>query len=164
MEAERRAGTPDDNPRSSTSGEPSRGSAGGGGPDPTSRVSLLAKFGILSMVPIVLLGIVLAQSLSGFVRSRALANARQAASIAARLGIQPRLSEQDLRSGLGQKRLQSLDRALRSAVLGHEVARIKIWSRGGRVVYSDDADLIGRRFPASDELEEALHGEVASEV
>ena len=44
------------------------------------------------------------------------------------------------------------------------VARVKIWDRAYKVVYSDDHDLIGRTFPPSDELEDALRGEVASEV
>ena len=44
------------------------------------------------------------------------------------------------------------------------MARINPWNRHGQVVYSDDASIIGRSFGASDELDEALDGEIASEV
>jgi signal transduction histidine kinase len=49
-------------------------------------------------------------------------------------------------------------------VVGEEIARVKIWSRDLRVVYSDDTELIGRAFPSSNELEDAMDGQIVSEV
>jgi hypothetical protein len=43
-------------------------------------------------------------------------------------------------------------------------SRVKIWSRDLRVVYLDDPELIGRAFPSSHELEDALDGQIVSEV
>jgi diguanylate cyclase (GGDEF)-like protein len=70
----------------------------------------------------------------------------------------------DLSQPLGADRLAALDAALKRNVLGDDVARVKIWNRDGRVVYSDDATLVGRRFATSAELRTALAGSTASEV
>ena len=129
------------------------------------RGNLLAKVGVLSAVPIVILGIVLGQYLASSVRDRALANAQQTATIAARIGIEPLLTRADLVDGLTPERLAEIDGALhKSDVLGSDIARIKIWSRDLEIVYSDDTSSIGRTFAASDELEHALEGNVVSEV
>jgi signal transduction histidine kinase/ActR/RegA family two-component response regulator len=45
-----------------------------------------------------------------------------------------------------------------------EVVRVKAWSRDATVLWSDEAQLIGRRFPDNDELREALEGHVAVEI
>jgi diguanylate cyclase (GGDEF)-like protein len=128
------------------------------------RLGLLGKFALASLLPIAVLGVVLAHSIAGQVENRALANARQAAVLSSRLGIQPLLTPTDLRDGLTPERFASVDEALRTDLIGNEVARVKIWNRDGRVVYSDDRKLVGRRFPPSDELNEALDDRVASEV
>jgi two-component system, NarL family, sensor kinase len=48
--------------------------------------------------------------------------------------------------------LAALDEVVRDHVLQDGVVRVKLWAPDGRIVYSDEADLIGRRF----ELEPAL--------
>lgn len=128
------------------------------------RLSLLGKFALVSLIPIVLLGLVLAKTLQVQIRNQALTSARQLAALVARLDIQPQLKPDDLSQGLTQERLQRLDEALHAGLVGEEIARVKIWSRDLRVVYSDDPELIGRAFPSSEELEEAMDGQIASEV
>ncbi|HLY81523.1 MAG TPA: EAL domain-containing protein [Acidimicrobiales bacterium] len=126
---------------------------------------LVRKFGVMSAVPIVLLGLILGQTQRTSIRARGLGDARQAASVVAHLGIQPQLSPSDLSQGLGPDGVARLDRLIaQSGVLGGEVARIKIWSRDLKVVYSDDHSSIGQTFPPSSELSDALDGHVASEI
>ena len=131
---------------------------------PRPRLSLLGKFALASLIPIVVLGLVLGYYIQQQIKDRALANARQVAVLSSELGIQPLLSPSDLKNGLTPERFRSLDRALGTNVMGDQVARVKIWNRDGRVAYSDDRGVVGRRFPISDDLEEALDGMVASEV
>jgi signal transduction histidine kinase len=45
-----------------------------------------------------------------------------------------------------------------------EVVRVKVWDRTSTVVWSDAAELIGKRFLDNDELREALGGEVSVEI
>ena len=128
------------------------------------RLSLVGKFALASLIPIVLLGLVLAKTLQIQIRDQALTNARQLAALIARLDIQPQLTPDDLRNGLTPERLQQLDEVLHAGLVGEEIARVKIWSDDLRVVYSDDRDVIGRTFPPSHELEDALDGSIVSEV
>lgn len=128
------------------------------------RTSLVGKFAILSLIPTVLLGLILAENLKSQIRDRALENATQAAQLVARLGIQPLFSPADLNVGLSTKRLEAVDGALRTNLLGKEVASVRIWGRDAKVIYSEDHSLIGRTFPGNEELEEALEGKLASEL
>ena len=66
---------------------------------------LLGTFAIVSLIPIVLLGLVLTHFLKSQIHERALANARKSAELVSRLGIQPRLLPEDLRQGLTPERL-----------------------------------------------------------
>ncbi len=113
----------------------------------------------------VLLGVVLSQTLKGAIQHRSLADTRQTASILASVAIQPQLTPADLKDGLPPERIQTLDRLFeQDGGLGGQVARVKIWNSAFKEVYSDDHTEIGRSFPPSDELKEALSGEVASEI
>jgi two-component system, NarL family, sensor kinase len=55
--------------------------------------------------------------------------------------------------------MHALDGAVRERVLGRPIVRVKVWSPDGRIVYSDAAMLIGKRFPLPDDLREALDGD-----
>ena len=129
-----------------------------------SQLSLVQKFGLLSLAAFALLGLALGYTLRVQVRAQATHSAARAAELVARLGIQPHLRPQDLRDGMGRDRVAQLDRLLNGGRLGEQVIRLKIWNRDARVVYSDDPELIGRLYPASEDLREALEGEVAAEV
>jgi diguanylate cyclase (GGDEF)-like protein len=128
------------------------------------RVGLLGKFALASLLPIALLGIVLAHVLRDEIRQRALINARQSAALLEQSLVQPRLSAGSLTNGLTRNRMRALDEALRPSLAGKEIARIKIWNRNAKVIFASDHDIIGRAYPTSDELEEALDGHTASEI
>ncbi len=133
-------------------------------PPPGPRVGLLGKFAVASLVPIVLLGLVLAHVLRTEVKQRALADARQSAALLEQSLVLPRLHPVDLRQGLDAGQIRTLDGLLRASVASHQIARIKIWDRQGRAVYATDHTIVGKRFPVSDELRTALGGRTASEV
>jgi diguanylate cyclase (GGDEF)-like protein len=111
-----------------------------------------------------LLGLVLSRSLAAQVRKRALEGAKQSAMVTSRIGFEPSLRPADLRDGLSPVVIAHLDHTVRNGTLNQEISRIKVWGAGHRVVYSDDHALIGKSFPPSDELQDALRGEVRSEV
>ncbi|MEO9325325.1 histidine kinase [Nocardioides sp. C4-1] len=52
--------------------------------------------------------------------------------------------------------LVALDDVVRQHVLGDDVARVKVWSRDGRIVYSDEQRLVGQQFALDDEELEAF--------
>lgn len=113
---------------------------------------------LLSLVPIVALGFILARVLEAQIVSRTLADESEAARIIAHIGIEPHLSRQDLRTGLTPAGIRSLDQQLSARSVTQDLARIKIWNSHFKVIYSDDHSLIGRTLSPSDDLLHALAG------
>ena len=119
----------------------------------------LLRFSILSATCLALLGVILSHALAGAIRHRALLDAQETAVLLADEVIRPQLRPEDLSGG-------PIDPARRARLAGvvadvkgdGRLARVKIWSRRGEIVYSDDGEAIGRRFPISDDLGSALQG------
>ncbi|MDQ3866020.1 MAG: EAL domain-containing protein [Actinomycetota bacterium] len=129
------------------------------------RLGLLSKFALASIVPIVLLGLLLAHYLKSQIEDRTLSEATRAAVLIARAGIQPQLKPSDLENGLTPARMRRLTDALHAHQIRGQVVRIKIWNRALEVVYSDERRLVGKRFPLSkDALRDAYNGEIRSQV
>jgi diguanylate cyclase (GGDEF)-like protein len=123
------------------------------------RLSLTGQVALLSLIPMVALGFVLARVLQSQIVTRTLADAGESAQLVARLGIQPRLTPHELRHGLSAPDVRALDEQLRARSVRRDLARIKIWNSAGRIIYSDDHTLIGRSPGESDDLRDALRGE-----
>ncbi|HEV2975761.1 MAG TPA: bifunctional diguanylate cyclase/phosphodiesterase [Solirubrobacteraceae bacterium] len=122
------------------------------------RISLTQKVALLSLVPMVLLGLILTRVIQTQLDSQAIANATQSARLIANIGIQPRLTPRELRNGLSSKSIADLDKQLDERSTSDHLARIKIWNEAHTVVYSDEHSAIGRRFPEEDDLQRALEG------
>jgi hypothetical protein len=105
---------------------------------------VLARFGLLALVPVVALGAVLAYELNAGVKQQHLDSARTNAVLLAQVGIQPLLDAGMLNSGFTAPQISELDQRLQGAALSKEVRRLKIWNRTGTVLYSDNHALIGR--------------------
>jgi signal transduction histidine kinase len=94
--------------------------------------------------------------------AQALAEARQLTQVSARL-VERRLSDafltgEAIASG-------AVARVVRDAVLADPVVRVKIWTRKGRILYSDRSDLIDANYPLDrDDLEVIAGGGVVSAV
>jgi diguanylate cyclase (GGDEF)-like protein len=125
---------------------------------------LLGRFTLLSLLAVIVMGLVLAETLKQQIRERALANAAQSADLIARFGIQPQLAGTDLSQPLAPEAIDSLDRLLHAGYSSEPVLSITVFNRRGRVVYSSEHALIGRRFPATYEMRNAMGGRRAARV
>ena len=96
-------------------------------------------------------------------RSEALRDARQFAVLTGQGIVEPALQTGVL-SG-DDRALTRLDRIVQERVLGDRIARVKVWTVDGRIVYSDEPRLIGQRFPLDDEKLDVLRtGDARAEV
>jgi diguanylate cyclase (GGDEF)-like protein len=130
-----------------------------------SGLTLSLRFGITSFVSFLLLGLVLAFILGQAVQSIALSEARQTAYDDLHARLLERVSRQDLMTGhMNAGRFQAFDVFIRKSILSDRTIRVKVWNRAGKVIYSDDSGIVGRRFPVESELSEALNGRLVSEV
>ncbi|HEX5225737.1 MAG TPA: bifunctional diguanylate cyclase/phosphodiesterase [Solirubrobacteraceae bacterium] len=122
------------------------------------RLSLTRQVALLSLIPIIALGVILARVLHSQIDARVRADATETARLIATLGIEPRLDAADLTRGLAPAQIAALDRQLATRAVIGDLARIKIWNTADTVIYSEDHTLIGRRLQPSDDLEAALAG------
>jgi signal transduction histidine kinase len=59
---------------------------------------------------------------------------------------------------------RAIEEVMAASALGQRVVSVKIWKPGGLVAYSEDNQLIGRRFPPSPSLQRAFAGEIVAEL
>jgi two-component system, NarL family, sensor kinase len=85
----------------------------------------------------------------------AVADARTTTEVLARSVAEPAIPRGLVDADPGA--VDRFDRTVLSRLLVGEVRRIKIWSADGTVVYSDQTQLIGQRFPLGDDELEVLH-------
>jgi diguanylate cyclase (GGDEF)-like protein len=129
-----------------------------------SRLSLLARFGVLSIAALALLAGVLGLVLKRQIEARAMREAEEVAVLIARAGVQPNLTPADLRGELSSARLAELDRRLQVGVFADTgIQRVKIFDAAAEIVYSDKRNVIGDSAAGSGGVERALKGEVVSQ-
>src|SRR5690349_6576462 len=129
-----------------------------------SGMSLLARFTLVSFLVTLLIAAGLAWRLELVLERDALSavvqnTADQAANI-----LNENLTATDLQAALPTHRYQEVDTLIHDTLLSSDIVRIKIWNRDGLLIYSDDQNIIGQTFPIEDDLQEALDGEIVSEV
>lgn len=128
------------------------------------RPSLLLTFGVLSLIPLVVLGLVLSTSLEGIIRKRAEADAVQATTVFAAVGVPAYVSAEGVERGLSHRQIDLLDTASEGGAGTYGLAGLEIRSPDGRIVFSDKRYLIGTGVPVTAEFRRVLSGEVLTRV
>jgi two-component system, NarL family, sensor kinase len=118
----------------------------------SSPVAQFAAAGLVAMIVVAAIGVLIHRQV-GIDEAE-----RQARSITrlAGEGIVEPLLDDALLAG-DPRAVHRLDGVVRSRILRDDVVRVKLWSRDGRIVYSDQAHLIGRQFAGRGEAFQALH-------
>jgi two-component system, NarL family, sensor kinase len=98
------------------------------------------------------LGAILLGLLSRISTNEALISAQERARLAGYGVVEPVASGDLLKSGKPQQdAVTILDQLVLGRVLSEQVVRVKIWTVDGMIVYADERDLIGKRFPPKDD-------------
>jgi putative nucleotidyltransferase with HDIG domain len=127
------------------------------------QLSLIQQVGLLSLVVIVAIGLGLAYLLQQRLTETALEQEANGVVDQVEFVIAPNLVASDF-DGFSPDRLVMFDAMIRSRIISTHIVRIKIWNKDGMLVYSDEKDLIGQKFPLSEELDEAFSGKIAMDV
>jgi two-component system NarL family sensor kinase len=123
----------------------------------------LAVFAAAGLAAVVLLGLVATSVLRHTARREAIRDAKEITRLAG-VGIaEPAVSE-SLLTGDARARAR-FGRLMDERVLREPVVRVKLWTLDGRIVFSDEPRLVGRRFGLEpDELAAVRRGIVDSDV
>ena len=125
----------------------------------------LIEFGLVSLIPMVLLGYFLTQTLSDQARDRKIAAAQSEARLISDIAVRRAMgSEIDPAAALTREGQDALGRAVISARAGTNVARLTVRHRNGVVLWSDDRLQIGEAKPPPVEVGDALDGNTVSKV
>ncbi|HEX2072414.1 MAG TPA: ATP-binding protein [Geodermatophilus sp.] len=84
----------------------------------------------------------------------ALADARHITDLLATVLVEPNIDERLLADDPAA--IEEFDAALRSRLEAIGIVRVKIWAPDGRIVYSDEPELIGAVYPLDDDDRQAL--------
>jgi signal transduction histidine kinase len=129
----------------------------------TSIAGAVARFAITGVAALGLLTFIAIQLLSSRGTTEATRNAKELTELAARGIVTPYLTPQLLAGDPAA--VHALDRTVRARLLADPVVRVKIWNSDGRIIYSDQPQLIGTKYPLGDQELHALRtGGVDAEV
>jgi signal transduction histidine kinase len=122
-------------------------------------LALFAALGLLALALVAASGVIVIRRLAS---EQALAEARQLTVLSARV-VERRLQDGFLTGDADAA--AAVARVVFDAVLREPVVRVKIWTREGEIVYSDESRLIGARYSlGAEDLDVLEEGGVASEV
>lgn len=132
-------------------------------------LSLLTKFSIIAFLITAAIAIALAWGIQWRMEQSALRQEAENAAVQVSALLNPNLKASDFTDPLSPDRFAQIDALIRENILhGHisqeHIVRIKIWNREGVLIYSDEKDLVGLRFPENEEFKEALSGKIAMEI
>ena len=106
--------------------------------------SAVAKFAVGGLAALAAIGVGSYFLMRHIGTTEAIDNAKDVTRIVGRQLVEPRVSDGLLRDS--RSSVRRLDRVVRNNVLRRKIIRVKIWTAGGRIVYSDKHRLIGSRY------------------
>lgn len=128
------------------------------------RMSLLSRFTLISFCVTFLIVVGLAWGLESTLESDMLREVAENTAGQASNILDENLTPADLRDSLQAERYAEVDTLIHNTLLSSNIVRIKIWNRDGKLIYSDEQSIVGKIFPITDELNEALAGNLATEI
>jgi diguanylate cyclase (GGDEF)-like protein len=125
---------------------------------------MFALYAAISLVPVLVLGIVLAVSLRSEAKRRGLAEGRSEAALIAHSAIEPLLDGRPLQGRrLSAREAAGLRRVAATVIRGGDVLRLRVRNLAGQVVFSPDGSGHGDEDGDGDAVE-AARGEVVSSL
>jgi len=115
--------------------------------------------GLLAMLVIGLIVVGVSRTLG---TRAAISDAKQAARLAGMGIVEPYVDDSLLRGDPGAR--ARLDQVVKQRVLRHGIVRVKIWTADGKIIYSDEPRIVGRRFGLEDGELDALRRGVPAEA
>jgi two-component system, NarL family, sensor kinase len=132
----------------------------------TSVTSAVTRFGLAGLLAVTALGALVLFAVSRISTQEALRSAQDRARLAGRGIVEPALLTALLKPETNDAinaRLV-LDDLVLSRVLSERVLRVKLWTEDGRIVYSDETRLVGKKFPPKQDHRDAIRtGAIRSE-
>jgi diguanylate cyclase (GGDEF)-like protein len=119
-------------------------------------------YAVIALVPVLLLGVVLASSFRGAADRRGLAEGLSEAKLVGRTAVEPLLDGHPLAAGIAADERGRLRRLTATAIAEGELLRLRVRNLSGEVVYSDDGSGFGEK--PDDEALDAATGHIVARL
>ena len=126
--------------------------------------NLLVRFSVVSFVVMAAIAVVLAVILSDKIRSDAVEDLVDEAVGTSTGRLLDNITLEDLETPMVGQRYDDFHEFVQRSIVSARTARVKLWSKDGTVIFSNDPDGVGEKFPAKENLLIALAGENAVEI
>lgn len=124
--------------------------------------SLEKKFGVLSLITFVFIGTVIIIGNLWFAKEQLISAAKRYSESWTNSVIRQQFNEGDF-SGITNVKVDKLNDYFHRNVLNKEIKRVKVWNKQGTIIYSDENNIIQKKFPIEDDLASALNGKPKAE-
>jgi len=123
----------------------------------------VAGFALAGLVAVAIVGIATAAASRRVGQREAISNARSDTLVKAQTVVEPVVTDGLL---TGQPRaVAAVNRVVHTGVLDQQLVRVKIWTRSGRIVYSDEPQLEGTTYHlGADEIAAIDHGVIEADI
>ena len=123
----------------------------------------VARYAIAGLVALAVVAVAGALVLERVSEDEAVEEARRLATLAGRGVVEPALTDAALAGR--PEALADLDLVVQERVLSDDVVRVKVWTPDGRIAYSDEPRLIGKRYALGEDEQQAFAtGDTEAEV
>jgi signal transduction histidine kinase len=128
---------------------------------PWSELPLVLRFlaagGMVMLAAMLLIGV----WITARIEQSVVDNTASAAALYLESFVSPLSQELASSDTLSDPAMRALQEVFSSTGMGERIVSFKIWKHGGLVVHASDPDIIGNRFPPSEELQAAWRGQVS---
>ena len=128
------------------------------------KLSLFRKFSLICLAALVVFGIAFGWVVTAYLENSYIEMSKtwMAATVKGQVEFHFKgLEFSDVKTGPAY---EFIAERVRDMKLGEDIKRIKIWNPEKIIVWSDDANIVGRHFPDDKELLDAFRGEISSEL
>ena len=126
-------------------------------------VRAVTQFAVAGLVAAAIVGFALAVASQRVGEREAIVDARTQTLVHAQGFVEPVLTNTLAKGDAAS--IKALDKVVRHEVLGRSLVRVKVWTRDGRIVYSDESRLIGTKYHlGTSEVQTLDKGQIEAEV
>ena len=126
--------------------------------------NLLVQFSVASFVVMALIAVGLALVLSNKIRSDEIGDLVDETVGASSSRLLAAITPADLETPMTGERYDNFHEFVQKSIVSEHTARVKLWLQDGTVIYSDDLEGVGGKFPAKENLLKALSGETVVDI
>ncbi|PDT15828.1 histidine kinase [Rhizobium sp. J15] len=114
--------------------------------------------GLISIAAMVLVGIFVTH----LIEEAVIHNSGAATALYVDSVVAPLLPDMQKESMLDEVSAQALDETLGQGALGKRLVSFKLWRSDGTILYSNEKELMGKKFPVNDKLQRAFAGSLVA--